>query len=105
METQPERHPIDKAALEFLNNVHVLRFKPDAQRAAFAYLHRRDHPDAVEERGAGGRAFNYPLAQQNAVEVLRRAEKIARDNGLVEVDEESVQFAIQGLCPGFYPFC
>jgi hypothetical protein len=100
-----ERHPIDEAAQEFLDNINMLRFKPDAQRAAFDYLHRRDHPDAVEERGAGGRAFDYPLAQHNAVEVLRRAEKIAGDNGLVEVDEESVQLAIRGLCPGFYPFC
>ena len=102
---EQQRHPIDVAALEYLNNILVLPFSPDARQAAFEVLHRRDHPDMVEERGAGGRAFDYDLARRNGVEVLRRAEQIARGRGLGQVDEDSVRQAVLGLCPGFYPFC
>ena len=102
---QPQRDPIDEAALEYLENLLVLPFDPDARRIAFDFLHQRDNPDAIEERSTGGGSFDYRLAQRNAVELLRRAERIARNRELEAVDSESVRMAIKGLCPGFFPFC
>ena len=102
---EQQQHPIDQAALEYLDNVLVLPFSPDARRAAFEFLHRRDHPNAIEERRVGGEVMDYELARRNGVDLLRRADQIARSRGLDEVDEESVQLAILRLCPGFYPFC
>jgi hypothetical protein len=102
---QPQRDPIDRAALEYLGNILVLPFDPDARQVAFDFLHQRQHPGAIEERSVGTPAFDFALAQRNAVEVLRRAEQIARGRGLEAVDSQSVRLAIKGLCPGFFPFC
>jgi hypothetical protein len=97
-------NPVEQAAAEYLANLNVLKFTTEAKAAAFSYFVQQDHPEAVASRSAGT-TLNLQLAAQNAVEVLRRAEAIARGGGLTEVDEQCVQLAIHGLCPGLYPFC
>ena len=59
-------------------------------------------------RDNGSEFINYSvvrLLDKLRIEQTKSRAHHCGDNGLVEVDEESVQLAIRGLCPGFYPFC
>ncbi len=100
----PLRDPVTEAAEEYLANVLVMRFTPEAREAVFARLSERG---SLQFRGiaAGLKDDQLQLARQNTVRFLSEAERLARENGDNAVDENSVQIAWIKFCPGLFPFC
>lgn len=88
---------IHALANNYFDRPDTMTFGNQAQRGSIEFL----TPDRPQDFSG----VNNAMAEARATEFLQAVERRAQAEGLSTVDAISVELTIQGLCPGFFPFC